>query len=106
VSGTAIPSPTLFISTPLTVTHGQSATFSITVFNPTSTALTANVSIQIAGLNNYVSFDVVHVKVNANSQSTGYYDWTVPAQTGSYTIMLSFLPPESGGVDVETVQVT
>ena len=45
----------------------QTVTLSITVFNPASSALNANVTIEITGPNNYVLFDVVPVKVGANS---------------------------------------
>jgi hypothetical protein len=105
VTGSTSPTPTVLLSAPATTPHGQPVTLLITVFNPASSALNANVSIEITGPNNYVSFDVIKVKVSPNSQSTGYYDWAVPTQTGTYTIMISFLPPTPSGVDLEAVQV-
>lgn len=98
--------PTVLLSYPASVTHGQTSTLTITVFNPTGTTLNANVAIEITGPNNYVLFDVVQIQVNATSHSAGYYVWIVPAQTGTYTVMLSYLPAETGGVDTETIQVT
>ena len=106
VTGTVSPSPSLLLSAPATVTHGQTLTLSIVVFNPSSSTVNANVTIEITGPNNHVLFDVIQVKVLANSQSTGYYGWAVPTQTGSYTIMLSLLPPTPIGVEIETVKVT
>jgi hypothetical protein len=106
VTGSVQPTPTVLLSAPATTPHGQTVTLSIIVFNPASSALNANVTIEITGPNNYVLFDVIQVKVNANSQSTGYYDWATPTQTGSYTVMVGLLPPTVGGVDIETIQVT
>jgi len=106
VTGSVRPTPTVLLSVPATTPHGQTLTLSVTVFNPASSTLNANVTIEITGPNNYVLFDVVQVKVGANSQSTGYYDWAVPTQTGSYTVMVSLLPPTPSGVDIETIQVT
>jgi hypothetical protein len=106
VTGSLSPTPTLLLSSPATTPHGQTLTLSLTVFNPASSALNANVTLEITGPNDYVLFDVVQVKVNAKSQSTSYYDWTAPTQTGTYTIMLSLLPSTPNGVDVETLQVT
>lgn len=106
VTGSVSSTPTVLLSAPATTPHGQNVTLSVTVFNPASSALNANVTIEITGPNNYVLFDVIQVKVGANSQSTGYYDWAVPIQTGSYTVMVSLLPLTSGGVDVEAIQVT
>jgi hypothetical protein len=106
VTGSAAPTPTVLLASPATTPHGQTLTLSIVVFNPGSSALDSNVAIQIAGPNNYVLFDVIQVNVPANSQSTGYYDWMVPAQTGTYTITLSLLPQTISGVDTETIHVT
>ena len=106
VTGSVQPMPTVLLSYPASVTHGQTSTLTITVFNPTGTTLNANVAIEITGPNNYVLFDVVQIQVNATSHSAGYYVWIVPAQTGTYTVMLSYLPAETGGVDTETIQVT
>ena len=106
VTGSASPTPTVFLSSPATTPHGQLLTLSVTVFNPTGSTLNANVSLEITGPNNYMLFDVIHVNSNANSQTTSYYDWAVPTQTGSYTIMLAFMPPTLGGVDYEAIQVS
>ena len=106
VTGTVSPTPKVLLSTPTSTPNGQTVTLSVTVFNPTSSALNANVTIQITGPNNYILFDVVHVNVGANSESTGYYDWAVPPQTGTYTVTASLLPTAPGGLDTATVQVT
>jgi hypothetical protein len=66
----------------------------------------ANVTIQIVGPGNYALFDVIQVKVAANSQSTSYYGWTAPSQAGAYTITVGLIPPTPTTVDAETVQVT
>ena len=105
VTGTAQPIPTLLLSSPATTPNGQTVTLQITVFNNATSQLNANVTIEITGPNNYVLFNVIPVQVAASSHSTGYYDWAVPTQTGSYTIMVSMLPPSTGGVDLETIQV-
>jgi len=105
VTGSSPLTPTILFPAPATVQHGQTATFTVTVFNPTSSQLIANVTIQIDGPNNYVLFDVIKVPVNANSQSSGYYDWAVPTQTGTYTATVSLLPQRLSGVDTETIQV-
>jgi hypothetical protein len=106
VTGSVPPTPTVLLSAPATTPHGQTVTVSITVFNPASSGLNANVTIEITGPNNYALFNVIQVKVGASSQSTGYYAWAVPTQTGSYTIMLDFLLPALGGADTENIQVT
>jgi len=92
---------TVLLSSPATTPDGQTVTLSLTVFNPGGSALNANVTLEITGPNNYVLFDVIQVEVGANSQSSGYYDWAVPSQAGSYTIMLSLRPPSPSGVDIE-----
>jgi hypothetical protein len=106
VTGSPSPTSTVLLSAPATTPHGQTATLFVTVFDSASSALNAKVTIEITGPNNYVLFEVIQVKVGANSQSTGYYDWAVPTQTGTYTIMLSLLPLTPSDVDIETIQVT
>jgi len=106
VTGAVSPTPSVLLSSPATTSHGQVLTLSITVFNPSSWTLNANVSIMITGPSDYVLFDVIQVKVNGISQSTRYYDWSVPTQTGSYAIMLAFMPPTLGTVEFEAIQVT
>ena len=66
----------------------------------------ANVTVEITGPGNYVSFNVIQVQVAASSQATAYYDWTVPNQSGAYSIVIGLLPPTSAGVDTGTIQVT
>ena len=78
----------------------------IIVFDPSSTPLNANVTIQIIGPGNYVLFDVVRVKVTANSESTGYYDWTVPNSAGVYSVTVGLLPTEPTAFDSSTIQVS
>jgi hypothetical protein len=107
VTGSVQPYPTVLLSAPSSVPHGQLVTLSVTVFNPRSQPLTANVTVQIVGPNNYVVFDVLQIRANANSQLTYLYDWAVPSQPGSYTITVSLLPSRTGGgVDTDVVQVT
>lgn len=106
VTGSTPSTPTILFPAPATVQHGQTVTLSVDVFNPTSSPLNTNVNIQIVGPNNYVLFDVIQIKVGANSGSTGYYDWAVPTQTGTYTVTLNLVPPTRSGVDTETIQVT
>jgi len=106
VTGTSPPTPTILFPAPASVQHGQTVTLTVTVFNPSSSVLNANITIQIDGPNNYVLFDVIKIPVNANSQSSGYYDWAVPTQTGTYTATVSLLPRSLSGVDTETIQVT
>jgi hypothetical protein len=103
VGGTVAPNPTLLLSVPSTASQGQSVTMSITVFNPTSSALNANVTVQITGPSNYVWFDVVQVQVAASSQLTTYYDWTVPSQSGTYLVTVGLLSAR-GGIDTGTIQ--
>ena len=104
VTGTTTPTPTLLLSNPTTATQGQLITLSVTVFNPTSSPLNANVTVQITGPGNYVSFVVIPVQVAASSQLTSYYDWTVPSQAGTYTVNIGLLSLKPGGVDTGTVQ--
>jgi hypothetical protein len=88
------------------VSRGQSVTLTVTVFNPASSALNANVTVEIIGPGNYVSFNVIQVQVAASSQATAYYDWTVPNQPGTYSITIGLLPPTAAGIDIGTIQVT
>lgn len=74
--------------------------------DPGGSALNSNVTVQIVGPNNYASFDVIQITVGAGAQSTGYYDWTAPTQTGTYTVTISLLPPTRSALDSETIQVT
>jgi hypothetical protein len=62
--------------------------------------------IQITGPDNYVTFDVVQVKVTATSQTTVYYDWTIPDQSGAYLVTVDFLLPRTTALDSTTIQVT
>lgn len=104
VTGTVTPTPTLLLSNPSTASQGQTVTLSITVFNPTSSALNGNVTVQITGPGNYVSFVVIQVQVAASSQVTTYYDWTVPSQAGTYTVNVGLLSTKPGGTDTGTVR--
>jgi len=106
VTGSALPTPTVLLSSPSTGTAGQRLTLSIMIFNPTNSTLNANATIEITGPNNYVLFDLIQVEVGANLHATGYYDWGVPAQAGAYTVVLSLLSPIPSGADVETIQIT
>jgi hypothetical protein len=106
VTGSVQPSPTVLVSSPATASRGQSVTLSITVFNPTSSALNANVTVEITGPNNYLTFDTIQVRVSPNSHSTGYYDWNVPNQAGTYSLTVSLFPTAPGGIDTATIQVT
>ncbi|MGA3406825.1 MAG: protease pro-enzyme activation domain-containing protein [Candidatus Bathyarchaeia archaeon] len=105
VNGVITPTPTLLLTSPATATRGQTLRLQITLFNPTSMPLNANVTIQIIGPGNYVTFDVIQVKVTANSESTGYYDWTVPNQSGVYTVTVELLSPKPSAFDTTTIQV-
>ena len=106
VTGSVQQTPTVLLSAPPTATQGQTMTLSVTVLNPSGSDLNATISIQLTGPNNYTSFDVVQLRVGGNSQSTGFYDWPVPYQPGTYTVVAGLLPPTPGGVDLATVQVT
>jgi hypothetical protein len=105
-SGTATCNPTLLLLAPSTGSHGQSVRLLIIVFNPGNSALNANVTIEITGPGNYIAFDVVQLKVGATSQSTAYYDWTTPNQSGTYTVMVGLLPTKPAAFDAATIQVT
>jgi len=104
VTGTVTPTPTLLLSIPSSASRGQFVTLSITVFNPTSSPLNANVTVQITGPSNYVSFDVIQIQVGASSQLTTYYDWTVPNQSGAYSVTVGLLQARPGGIDTGTIQ--
>jgi hypothetical protein len=64
------------------------------------------VTIEITSPGNYITFDVIQLKVAATSQSTAYYDWTTPNQSGTYTVMVGLLPPKPAAFDAATIQVT
>lgn len=104
VTGSVSPTPTLLLSVPSTASRGQSITLSITVFNPTSSPLNGNVTVQITGPGNYVSFVVIQAQVAASSQVTTYYDWTIPSQAGTYTVNVGLLSTKPGGTDTGTVR--
>ena len=104
VTGSVTPTPTLLLFAPSTAAQGQLVTLSITVFNPTSSPLNENITVQITGPSNYVSFDVIQIQVGASSQSTTYYDWTVPNQSGAYSVTVGLLQARPGGIDTGTIQ--
>jgi len=104
VTGSVQPTPTVLLYAPSTASRGQTVTMSITVFNPTSSPLNANVTVQITGPSNYVSFDVIQIQVGASSQLTTYYDWTVPNQSGAYSVTVGLLQARPGGIDTGTIQ--
>ena len=105
VTGTVSKNPTVMLAAPDTGSIGQSVRPSITVFNPTSSPLSTSAKIQITGPNNYVAFDVVQVKVQANSESTYYYDWTAPNQSGAYTVTVDLLSTRAPASDTAIIQV-
>jgi hypothetical protein len=105
VTGTVSKNPTVMLAAPDTGSIGQSVRLSITVFNPTSSPLSTSAKIQITGPNNYVAFDVVQVKVQANSESTYYYDWTAPNQSGAYTVTVDLLSTRAPASDTAIIQV-
>jgi hypothetical protein len=104
VTGSVSPNPTVLLTSPGAASIGQTVTMLITVFNPTSAPLNANVTIQITGPNSYVLFDVVQLTVSPSSQGAKYYDWTVPNQSGSYMVTVGLLPT-GGAYDSTTIQV-
>jgi hypothetical protein len=106
VTGSVAPSATVLLNAPTAASRGQTVTLSITVFNPTSSVVNENVAVQITGPGNYVSFNVIQVQVAASSQSTAYYDWTIPNQSGAYVIIVSPVPPQSAAYATATVQVS
>ena len=106
VASTAVQNPTLLLSAPATVSRNQLIRLSTTVFNPTAAPMLADVTIQITGPGSYFIFDVVQVNVAGNSQSTGYYDWTVPNQSGTYTVTIGLLPPKPSAFDTLSIQVS
>jgi len=105
VTGTPTPTPTLLLSAPSSGPPGQPVQLSITVFNPTSSSLNANVMVKIMGPNNYVMFDVVQVNIAAASHSTAYYVWMAPNQSGTYSVTAD-LSPSPSGVSTATIQIT
>jgi len=102
---TPTPSPTLLLSAPSSESQGQRAQLSITAFNPTNSPFNAKVMIEIMGPNNYLMFDVVQVNVAAASQSTLYYVWSAPNQSGTYSVSVSLAPPTPSGFSTATVQI-
>ena len=106
VTGTVSPTPTMLLSAPTTTPHGGTTTLSITIFNPATSTLNANIAAEITSPNNYILFQIIQLQVNADSHSTGYYHWMVPNQIGKYTITISLPPSTYSGVDIETIQVT
>jgi len=106
VAGIITPSPTLLLTAPSTASRGQVVSLSIIVFNPSSSGLKANVAIEITGPGNYLTFDVIQVNVASSSQSTGYFDWTVPNSSGMYTVTVGLLPPKPAAFDAATIQIT
>jgi len=105
VTGVTLAGPSVILSAPSTTPHGQTVLLPFTVINSGTSALNVSVAVEVTGPNGYVAFNVTQIEVAPNSQTTGYYNWAVPNQTGTFTIMLNFLPPESGGDDIETIQV-
>jgi len=106
VTGVASVGASVILSAPSTTPHGQTVRLPFTVINTGTSALNVSVAVEVTGPNGYVAFNVTQLEVASNSQTTGYYNWAVPNQTGTFTIMLNFLPPQSGGDDIETIQVT
>ncbi len=106
VTGVIAPTPTVLLTASATATRNQLVKLRIIVFNPTSMPLNANVTIQIIGPGNYVLFDVVQMKVTANSESTDYYDWAIPNSAGVYTVTVGLLPTEPTAFDTTTIQVS
>lgn len=106
VTGTTTPTPTLLLSAPSSGSRGQSVQLSIAVFNPTNSPLNTKMSVEIMGPNNYVMFDVVQVNVAATSDSTAYYGWTAPNQSGAYTVTVSLSPSTPSGLSTATIQIT
>ena len=106
VTGTPPANPTLLLTASTTATQGQSLRLLITVFNPTGPPINANVTIQVTGPGNYVTFDVIQINVAGTSESTAYYDWTVPNQAGTYTVTVGLLPTKPLAFDMATIVVS
>jgi glucose/arabinose dehydrogenase len=105
VTGTSIPSPNLILVTAATSLRGQTTPLTITIFNPTSTALSTQVTVAITGPNSYTYFDTAQVSVASQSETTIQIDWTAPNQSGNYTVTVALLPPRTGAFDLATIQI-
>ena len=105
ITGTRPGFPTLLLNVPASVSKGSSAEFSITLFNPTSTQLSTQVTVEILGPYSYVFFDTVSVQVAATSHLTVLYDWTAPNQNGSYNVIAQTLPAQPSAYDSSTITV-
>lgn len=96
----------LLLTAPAISSRGQSVRLSITVFNPTDISIATNATVQITGPGNYLSFDLVPVKVAASSETTVYYDWTVANQAGTYTVAVGLLPTGPSAFEMATIVVS
>lgn len=106
ITGTPAPTIMLLLTAPPTSSRGQSVRLSVTVFNPTGIPIATNATIQVTGPGNYLLFDLVPVKVAALSETTVYYDWTVPNTTGTYTVAVGLLPTGPSTFDIANVVVS
>jgi hypothetical protein len=53
-----------------------------------------------------MTFDVIQATVAGSSESTPYYDWTVPNQAGTYTVSIGPLPTVPLAFDKATIVVS
>ena len=106
VTGTVTPSPNLILLAPATSIQGQIVHLTITVFNPTASTFSTLVTAEITGPGSYVSYETIQVRIASQSETTAYFDWTVPNRSGAYTVTVGLLPPEPDAFDVTTIQVS
>ena len=104
VSNTRPPTSTLLLTAPTSAAHGQTVQLTVTEFNPTTSPMSSQITIEILGPSNYVFYDSIQVIVVPSSYDTILYDWAVPTQTGTYTILVN-VPNTVGDYGFSTITV-
>jgi len=66
--------------------------------------MSSQITIEILGPSNYVFYDSIQVIVVPSSYDTILYDWAVPTQTGTYTILVN-VPNTVGDYGFSTITV-
>ncbi len=78
---------------------GQSATFTVDVFNQNDPSFASSLTLTISGPSNYGYFDVQPVNVLAGGVKEYSFDWVAPSVGGTYVVEVGLAPAQLTAYD-------
>jgi M6 family metalloprotease-like protein len=108
VTGSLAPQPQLLLSGPSSTVRGGTATYDVLVTNLGASTLSTTVYLEVIGPNGYYYSDWLQVSVGSGSNGRYHFDWQVASYlaTGTYTVTVGLIPPETASISQIQVLVS